>query len=50
TTTNPKYFGNQKIVTANNFNMDNDPKHTSRITQSFFNENVPELIMDWPSK
>jgi len=28
--------------------QDNDPKHTSRLAQSFINENIPELL-DWPA-
>ncbi len=30
------------------FQQDNDPKHTSRVCQTFLNENFPE-VMDWPS-
>lgn len=30
------------------FQHDNDPKHTSRVCQTFINENFPEVI-DWPS-
>jgi len=30
------------------FQQDNDPKHTSRLAQTFFSENVPNL-MDWPA-
>jgi transposase len=30
------------------FQHDNDPKHTSKITKKFLNENFSEII-DWPS-
>ena len=30
------------------FQQDNDPKHTSRLAQSFLRDNVPRL-MDWPA-
>jgi len=30
------------------FQHDNDPKHTSRVCQTFLNENFPE-VLDWPS-
>jgi len=30
------------------FQQDNDPKHTSRLAQTFLSENVPNL-MDWPA-